>query len=162
MNIWSANNTLAHTLTQHTAAVKALAWCPWQPSLLATGGGSADHHIRFWNSSNGACVSSVDAQSQVSGLLWNREHHELVSSHGYAQNQLTLWKYPSMTKVAEIGRPENNNGRVFNMAMSPDAQTVVAACGDETLRFFKCFASDNASKKSKPAATSSRLTAMIR
>ena len=25
-----------------------------------------------------------------------------MSSHGFAQNQLILWKYPGMTKVAEL------------------------------------------------------------
>jgi hypothetical protein len=27
---------------------KAIAWCPWQSSLLATGGGTNDHTIHFW------------------------------------------------------------------------------------------------------------------
>ena len=39
---------------------------------------------------------------QVCALLWSAEHKELVSSHGFAQNQLTLWKYPSLTKVSEL------------------------------------------------------------
>ena len=33
----------------HSAAVKALAWCPWQRDLLASGGGSRDKTIKFWN-----------------------------------------------------------------------------------------------------------------
>lgn len=33
----------------HTAAVKAIGWSPHQNGLLATGGGTADRHIRFWN-----------------------------------------------------------------------------------------------------------------
>ena len=38
MNIWNENGTKAHTLNEHQGAVKALAWCPWQSNLLATGG----------------------------------------------------------------------------------------------------------------------------
>ena len=49
----------------HQAAVKALAWCPWQRNLLASGGGTADRMIRFWSTSNGACLNSVDTHSQV-------------------------------------------------------------------------------------------------
>jgi cell division cycle 20, cofactor of APC complex len=30
-------NTLLHTFTEYQAAVRALAWCPWQPNILATG-----------------------------------------------------------------------------------------------------------------------------
>jgi len=33
----------------HTAAVKALAWEPHMSGVLATGGGTQDKHIRFWN-----------------------------------------------------------------------------------------------------------------
>jgi cell division cycle 20-like protein 1 (cofactor of APC complex) len=36
-------------LSDHTAAVKALAWSPHKSSLLATGGGSSDKTIKFWN-----------------------------------------------------------------------------------------------------------------
>ena len=32
-------------------------------------------------------------------LQWNRHERELLSSHGFSQNQLCLWRYPSMTKV---------------------------------------------------------------
>jgi cell division cycle 20, cofactor of APC complex len=160
VNIWNGNGTVAHTLTAHTAAVKALAWCPWQPSLLATGGGAADHHIRFWNAATGACVNAIDAKSQVSSLLWSREHREIVSGHGFAQNQLCVWRYPTLTKAAEL---TGHTGRVLNMAMSPDGTTVVSAGADETLRFWKCFASDAAAKKPRAAAAApSRLSAMIR
>lgn len=53
------------TLTEHVAAVKALAWCPWQRNTVASGGGSADRCIKFWNAGTGACMSSIDTGSQV-------------------------------------------------------------------------------------------------
>ena len=34
------------TLVEHQAAVKALAWCPFQRHLLASGGGTADRSIK--------------------------------------------------------------------------------------------------------------------
>ena len=37
--------------------------------------------------------------SQVSSIVWNTEYKELVSGHGFSQNQLTVWKYPSLAKV---------------------------------------------------------------
>ena len=36
---------------------------------------------------------------QVCALQWSRHEKEILSSHGYSQNQLCLWKYPSMAKV---------------------------------------------------------------
>lgn len=39
---------------------------------------------------------------QVCGLVWSEEHKELISGHGYANNELVIWKYPTMTRVAEL------------------------------------------------------------
>jgi len=54
-----------HRLDDHQAAVKALAWCPFQSNLLASGGGTADRCIKFWNTHTGSCVNSIDTNSQV-------------------------------------------------------------------------------------------------
>lgn len=53
-------------LTEHTAAVKAIAWSPHQHGLLASGGGTADRCIRFWNTANGNVLNSLDTGSQAS------------------------------------------------------------------------------------------------
>jgi cell division cycle 20-like protein 1 (cofactor of APC complex) len=50
---------------EHTAAVKALAWDPHVSGVLATGGGTQDKHIRFWNVSNGQMLDETDTGSQV-------------------------------------------------------------------------------------------------
>lgn len=63
--IWDTNFRLVHKVNAHQAAVKALAWCPFQSNLLATGGGTADRCIKFWNTHTGACLSSIDTGSQV-------------------------------------------------------------------------------------------------
>ena len=54
-----------HRFDAHTAAVKALAWCPFQANLLASGGGTMDRSIKFWNTHTGSLVNSVDTGSQV-------------------------------------------------------------------------------------------------
>ncbi|XP_033884313.3 cell division cycle protein 20 homolog [Acipenser ruthenus] len=140
----SRDSTPVHCFTQHQGAVKALAWCPWQTNILASGGGTSDRHIRIWNVSSGSCLSSLDTESQVCSLVFAPNYKELVSGHGYAQNQLVLWKYPSMVKVAEL---RGHQGRVLNLALSPDGSTVVSAAADETLRFWKCCAVDPAKKE---------------
>ncbi|KAJ1394638.1 WD40/YVTN repeat-like-containing domain superfamily [Sesbania bispinosa] len=138
-----------HRLENHTSAVKALAWCPFQANLLASGGGSGDCCIKFWNSHTGACLNSVDTGSQVCSLLWNKNERELLSSHGFTLNQLTLWKYPSMVKMAEL---TGHTSRVLFMAQSPDGCTVASAAADETLRFWKVFGAQEATK-AEPKAT---------
>ncbi|KAK2727573.1 hypothetical protein QYM36_008153, partial [Artemia franciscana] len=140
-------------LSEHQAAVKGLAWCPWQSSLLATGGGTADRTIKFWNTNNGVCINTVDTGSQVSSILWSTKYKELVSGHGYANNQLILWKYPTITKVSEL---TGHNGRVLYMTMSPDGSTVASGAADETLRLWKCFTVDPTKKKKDTASKTVR------
>ncbi|XP_059155274.1 cell division cycle protein 20 homolog [Physella acuta] len=166
LNIWPATSgsftTAAeplYTFNQHQSAVKALAWCPWQPNVLASGGGTADRHIRFWNCNNGTSLSSVDTNSQVCALLWSVDYKELVSGHGYMHNQLILWKYPAMSKVAEL---TGHTGRVLHMCLSPDGTTVVSAGADETLRLWKCFEVDAKTKKTKTKAESKDSTSCLR
>jgi len=63
---FTAGGPAQHKMTAHCAAVKALAWCPFQSNLLASGGGTADRCIKFWNTSTGALLNSIDTHSQVS------------------------------------------------------------------------------------------------
>ena len=65
---------------QHFAAVKGLAWCPWRSSILATGAGSADCHLRLWNVRSGTCEQQVETGSQVCSVV--------VNNHSQIFNQL--------------------------------------------------------------------------
>ena len=102
--------------SEHKAAVKALAWSPHSRGVLATGGGTADRTIRFWNTNDSQCLKSFDTGSQVSNLAWSVTSDELVSSHGYSQNQIVLWSLPSMTPVTTL---LGHTSRVLYMASSP-------------------------------------------
>ncbi|XP_027200004.2 cell division cycle 20 protein fzy [Dermatophagoides pteronyssinus] len=133
-------------LTQHQAAVKAISWCPWRNNCLATGGGTNDRMIRIWNTQNGQCLYSVDTRSQVSSILWSEQYRELISSHGFANNELIIWKYPKFQRVTEL---LGHTGRILCMAMSSDGSTVVSLGADETLRFWDCFDSDPEKKQRK-------------
>ncbi|KAI4118268.1 MAG: hypothetical protein LQ345_001655 [Seirophora villosa] len=135
--VWDKlNATPLYKFSEHAAAVKAIAWSPHQHHLLASGGGTADRRIKFWNTQTGTCINEIDTGSQVCNLAWSKNSNELVSTHGFSQNQIVLWKYPSMTQVASL---TGHTYRVLYLAMSPDGQTVVTGAGDETLRFWKCF-----------------------
>jgi len=43
------------------------------------------------------CCCSADLQ--VCNLAWSSTVNELVSSHGYTENHLSVWDYPSMKQV---------------------------------------------------------------
>ena len=123
-------------IEQHQAAVKALAWCPWSRHTLASGGGTADRTIRIWNSSSGSQLKCVDTGSQVCALQWSDTEKELVSSHGFSDYQLILWRYPSLTKMKEL---RGHTARVLHLAKSPDGRTICSASADETIRFWDLF-----------------------
>lgn len=150
-----------YKFSEHCAAVKAIAWSPHQRGLLASGGGTADRTIKFWNTltssqaPNNAAVtaamlandpdavipspnllSSLDTGSQVCNLAWSKNSNEIVSTHGYSQNQIVVWKYPSMQQVVSL---TGHTYRVLYLAMSPDGQVIVTGAGDETLRFWNAF-----------------------
>ncbi|KDO24292.1 hypothetical protein SPRG_09929 [Saprolegnia parasitica CBS 223.65] len=149
--IWNCHAT--HPVLKfadHTAAVKAIAWSPHQSGLLASGGGTADRCIRFWNTHHGSRLQSLDTGSQVCNLMWSKNSNEVVSTHGYSLNQVIVWKYPTMTKVATL---TGHTYRVLYLAMSPDGQTIVTGAGDETLRFWNAFPNAGP-RKSAPFASS--------
>ncbi|KAI6098713.1 WD40-repeat-containing domain protein [Pisolithus sp. B1] len=124
----------------HTAAVKALAWDPHVSGVLASGGGTQDKHIRFWNTYNGSILNQLDTGSQVCNLIWSLTSHELVSTHGFssttAENQICIWRYPSLSMVATL---TGHTHRVLYLTMSPEGETIVTGAGDETLRFWNAF-----------------------
>ena len=135
--IWNAHsNQPVLRCSEHTAAVKAIAWSPHQHGLLASGGGTADRCIRFWNTVTNSPLQCVDTGSQVCNLVWSKNVNEIVSTHGYSQNQIVVWRYPSMTKLATL---TGHTLRVLFLAISPDGQTIVTGAGDETLRFWNVF-----------------------
>eukprot|EP00047_Mylnosiga_fluctuans_P007934 m.5442 g.5442 ORF g.5442 m.5442 type:complete len:471 (-) comp2006_c0_seq1:181-1593(-) len=145
--IWSATSTNPlHRFNDHNAAVKAIAWSPHQHGLLASGGGTADQCIRFWNTVTFQPLQVVDTKSQVCNIAWSKSANELVSTHGYSQNQVIVWKYPSMTQVATL---TGHTMRVLYLAMSPDGQTIVTGAGDETLRFWNVFGKAQNSRESR-------------
>jgi len=150
--IWDISYTSPrHVLREHTAAVKALAWCPWQKNLLASGGGTNDKTIKFWNTDVGGLVQSINANTQVCSLIWNPNDKEILSSHGFSNNSedssksyIRLYKYPTMNVIGEL---KGHEDRVLHLALSPDNETVVSAGADERLCFWKLFEAPYTEKK---------------
>jgi cell division cycle protein 20 (cofactor of APC complex) len=140
-----SDSTPRLVLKKHRAAVKALDWCPFHRGLLASGGGTSDRTIKFWSSNSGAMLNSIDTGSQVCSVIWSKHQREICSSHGYSENQLILWKYPTMTRIKEL---PGHTARVLNMEISPDGASVVSAAADETLRFWNVFGSPSSYRKS--------------
>ncbi|KAJ5908829.1 hypothetical protein N7495_001511 [Penicillium taxi] len=90
----------------HGAAVKAIAFAPWQPSLLATGGGSNDRSIHFFQARTGVSLATITVFAQVTSLIWSQTRHEVAATFGYAQPEhpfrIAVFAWPSCAQVAVI------------------------------------------------------------
>lgn len=140
-----------HTIIEHRAAVKAVRWCPWERTSLATGGGTRDKRLCVWDASSGRLLASADAESQVTSVLWLPQARELATAHGYGGNRLCLWKRkdPSLARAADL---EGHSGRVLGMAASPDASQLCSLSADETLRLWRIFPPSSISDRSCPTS----------
>ncbi|KAF8185037.1 WD40-repeat-containing domain protein [Mycena galopus ATCC 62051] len=130
-----ATGSAKWTKRNHTAAVKALAWSPWQPNLLASGGGTNDGTINVWNSTTGARLHTQTTPAQITSLHFAPHRKELFSTHGYPTNAIGVWSYPGLERVAEIR--DAHDSRVLFSAVSPSGDMVVTGGGDENLKFWK-------------------------
>ena len=80
VNIWTNDVSTTtdqplHNLTDHLASVKALAWCPWKSTLLASGGGTADKSVKLWNCSTGQ--KEQTGRKFLRFSVWTREFYTL-------------------------------------------------------------------------------------
>lgn len=107
------NNSVLH-LTQsaakHTwmlnAAVKAIAFCPWQRGLIAIGGGSNDRCIHFYHTRSGTCLATIDCAAQVTSLIWSQTRREIAATFGFAQPEhpyrIAVFAWPSCEQLVAV------------------------------------------------------------
>ncbi|CCE61579.1 hypothetical protein TPHA_0A05040 [Tetrapisispora phaffii CBS 4417] len=132
------NPTLLQTL-KHNAAVKAIAFCPWSRSLLATGGGSKDRTIKFWHAQSGTLVKKIKTKGQITSLIWSARYKQVVATFGFGDVEnpvlLMLFSYPKLNPILQVKTPTPI--RVLSAVASPDITSICIAANDETIRFYK-------------------------
>ena len=88
------------------AAVKAIAFCPWQRGLLAAGGGSNDRCIHFYHTYSGASLAVIDCAAQVTSLIWSSTRREIAATFGFAQPEhpyrIAVYAWPSCEQIVAI------------------------------------------------------------
>ena len=141
----------------HKAAVKAIGWCPSNPSVLASGGGTADRHIRFFSTNTLKQNYAIDTGtvlfylgSQVCNLTFSKISNEMITTHGYSLNQINLWNTNSNWEQKSVKKVTTLTGhtyRVLYLATSPNGESILTGAGDETLRFWKVFDSSHYKKE---------------
>jgi meiosis-specific APC/C activator protein AMA1 len=90
----------------HKAAVKAIAFCPWQRGLLATGGGSNDRCIHFYHAFSGVCLAKINVASQVTSLIWSAKRREIAATFGFASPEhpvrISVFSWPECQQLVAI------------------------------------------------------------
>lgn len=117
----------------HKAAVRAIAWSDRQYGVLATGAGTADRCIRLWNVNERKLIDMKDAGSQVCNIVFSKNDDELITTHGFSQNDICVWKRSGLRKTHSL---TGHTSRVLHLALSPCGDYIVTGAGDETLRFW--------------------------
>ena len=142
----------------HSAAVKAIAFCPWQRGLIATGGGSNDRAIHFFHTFSGACLATINVYAQVTSLIWSTTRREIDVTLGYAQPEhpyrIAVFSWPECRQIVAIPWQSDNRAllaipyprgpgetrdrpRLGEQWYSRTAEEgcVVVACSDESVKF---------------------------
>ena len=138
ISMWDVRNLEKpfYVFTKHTAAVKAVCWSPYDSNIICTGGGTNDKILYQWNINNGDIIQSQVTGSQICNVFWNEEYNEIVTSHGYSQNQIALWKGSTLAPILSY---QTHQQRVLFMSPSPDSTSVATASPDNTLQIWNFF-----------------------
>lgn len=133
VNVWDvrALKDPVITIQEHKAAVRALGWCPWKSSLLATGGGSGDMRLLVTNVDSNSLTQEIHTSSQVCALAWDEEARAVLTAHGFSKYQLCLWRYDTAELLYEFLGHRN---RILSMLRVPSSGAVITASADETIR----------------------------
>jgi cell division cycle 20-like protein 1 (cofactor of APC complex) len=131
--VYSPKTTTPIMRKTHKAAVKALGWSEKHYNLLATGAGTADRHLRIWDLNKKKLVCEKDTGSQICNLVFSKLDNEIITSHGFSNNEINIWNLKSLDNVCKL---TGHTSRVLYLAISPEGKYVVSGAGDETLRFW--------------------------
>ncbi|KAJ7042963.1 WD40 repeat-like protein [Mycena alexandri] len=144
---------------QHDKAISALAWCPWQPKLLATGdiGGT----VKFFTvepanaHSNATAAGKLELGSKIANLHFSPNYKELLSTLGplpaspevadmrswprtgsISGNSITVHSFPSLRPIASLSVSDQEVcGSVLNTG-SAVHKIVVAVPGETKLKVY--------------------------
>ena len=140
------NEKILWKFKAHKAAVRALAWDERHKNRLFTGGGSDDKKLKIWNIISNKCELEKNTNSQICELLYNSKNDEVISSHGFCSNNITVWKKKGLKKIAEL---KGHEQRVLDIAFSPNKNMIISASSDSSIRFWELFKKNQFSLKKK-------------
>ena len=156
----------------HGAAVKAIAFCPWRPGLVATGGGSNDKCIHFFHTTSGAALATIAVSAQVTSLVWSTTRREIAATFGYAQPEhpyrIAIFSWPDCQQVAAIPWAQGlralyaipypacpTDQRLARSSRTAQEGCLVVAASDNSVKFHEVWSSNRKSTVGGPGTLAS-------
>jgi cell division cycle protein 20 (cofactor of APC complex) len=135
INIWDIRKMKSpiSQISEHKAAVRALGWCPWKSSILASGGGSGDMTLLMTNTSKNKVVKRIKTNSQICALLWDEDVKGILTAHGFSKYQLSMWKYSTEELLYEFVGHKN---RILSMIRPTPDGSIITGSADESIRIW--------------------------
>lgn len=156
VNVYDAQQVCRETevplfqLNQHLATVKAIAEAPpfvGGNKVLATGGGTNDHCVKFWDlCEDGNLILSYDTGNQVSGINFDPYYREMTTSHGQPKSVVSTWKFNPMAsedqnKFNAVNHIEQTS-RVLSMTKSPCGEFVMVGLENSSIIVYDIYKKD--------------------
>ncbi len=127
VRVWDINGKLQFNLRGHNRRVRSLAFHPKsQRTMLASG--SQDTTIRLWDVENGQSLRTLQGQSWVYSVAFNRDGTLLASGHD--DHHIRIWDVEKGVLLHDI---PGHQGRVRAVAFSPDGETLASGSEDKTI-----------------------------
>ena len=124
-------------INDHTAAVRALEFCPTNDNFLASGGGTGDSSIRVTSLRDQGRNSVVlRTQSQICSLLWDGQCNRLLTSHGFSKYQLCLWNLEKERLVSEY---YGHSNRILDIVRMKRSSLVLSFSSDNSAKLWNPF-----------------------
>ncbi|KAJ7607354.1 WD40-repeat-containing domain protein [Roridomyces roridus] len=143
----------------HSGTIMALAWCPWNPKLLATGDASGT--LKLWtieaNTTHTNAGAKVDLGSRITSLHFSPHYKELVcalgervttdavpgmgSKHAALSNEVVVYQVPGLRHITNVPvSGQVGGGTVEGAVLSTGSGThrlVVAVPSEDKLKVYE-------------------------
>ncbi|KAK9474089.1 WD40-repeat-containing domain protein [Dipodascopsis tothii] len=119
-----------HVLREHSNAVTVLAWSA-DDSRMITGG--YERRIKIWDTASGECLATIDGFTEpLTACEWLPSGDEFLTSSLDPNRSITLWHGIHDPKIVF----QWNGSRIYDIALTPDGQRVVAICNETRLQVY--------------------------
>jgi len=97
-----------------------------------------DKKIRFYNTSNGTLLKSLDVDAQITTLIWSPRTTEILATFGYTapgtRTKCAVYAYPSLQCLFAFEVADEI--RALYAVVSPSGHDICLAGSDECVRFY--------------------------